>query len=339
MEGAARSWLWERLGVDTLVARLSAQRVPKRSVSHYTGGVLIFLFLLQVGTGILLMLPYRVDAQHAHASVEAIVGQVPFGALMRGLHAWASHLFVATVLVHFAAALLLRSYRAPNELLWLLGLLLLVAGVGMAFTGVILPWNESGYLQARVSSEMLGQGPIFGPFVRRLLRGGEEISPWTLNHAYGFHTGVLPAVTTLLVLLHAVVVQRRAASSAELADGTPVYPDYVLRLAAVCVGVMSVAVTLATFVHVPTGEAADLRAVVTDVTPPWYLLAVHDLLGHAPPWVLGVPGPKFVLGALSLVAAFIAALPVLDRRGSRITLFAGLALIALWGLLTAHAAL
>jgi quinol-cytochrome oxidoreductase complex cytochrome b subunit len=323
-----------------LLERLSRSRVPSTSVPHYTGGVLIFLFLLQVATGILLMLPFRVDPAHAHASVETIVGQIPYGALMRGIHAWASNLFVATVMIHFAASLLQRRYRAPNELVWLLGIGLLVVGVGMAFTGAILPWNQSGYLQARVSSEMLGQGPFFGGFVKRLLRGGEEITPWTMNHAYGFHTGVLPAATTVIVLLHTVVLHRRVVRPGPGAPSTiPAYPDFVLRMAALCVGVMAVVVSLATFVHVPLGEAADLRATIGDARPPWYLLFAHDLVGAAPPRILGLPSAQFILGALSVLGLFVVALPFIDRRGSRITMYLGLVAITLWGILTVHAAL
>lgn len=340
MEGVARKWFAERLGTGALLERLRARQVPSFSVPQYTGGVVIFLFLLQVATGILLMLPYRVDPASAHASIEAIVGQVPFGSLMRGIHAWASHLFVAAMMLHLASVLLLRRYRAPNELVWLLGLLLLLVGVGLAFTGTILPWNENGYLQARVSSEMLGQGPVFGGFVKRLLRGGDEVTPWTLNHAYGFHTGVLPAAATLLVLLHTVQVHRRAPLADPGAVPTiPVYPDFAVRMAAACVGVMALVVSLATFVPVPIGEAVDLRASVLNAQPPWYLLFAHELVGSAPPMILGLPSAQFVLGALSLVGLFAVGLPFIDRRGSRITLYVGLVLIAVWGLLTAHAVL
>lgn len=340
MEGVARKWFSDRLGASAFLDRLRERRVPSRSVPHYTGGLVVFLFLLQVATGILLMLPYRVDPLHAHESIEIIAGQVPFGSLMRGIHAWASHLFVATVLLHFVSNLLTRRYRAPNELVWILGLLLLAAGVGMAFTGVILPWNENGYLQARVSSEMLGQGPIFGTFVKRLLRGGDDVTPWTLNHAYGFHTGVLPAATTLLVLLHTIVVHRRAPETGPGAPPTiPAYPDFTLRMATVCVGAMALVVTLATFVQVPIGAPADLRASVLTAKPPWYLLFTHELVGAAPPHILGLPSAKFILGALSLLALFVVALPFIDRRGSKLTMYLGLVFIALWALLTVHAAL
>lgn len=340
MQGVARKWFSDRLGAAAFIDRLRDRRVPSRSVPHYTGGLVVFLFLLQVATGILLMLPYRVDPLHAHESIELIAGQVPFGSLMRGIHAWASHLFVATVLLHFASNLVMRRYTAPNELVWLLGLALLVVGVGMAFTGVILPWNENGYLQARVSSEMLGQGPIFGPFVKRLLRGGDDITPWTLNHAYGFHTGVLPAATTMLVLLHTVVVHRRETATGAGAPPTiAAYPDFVLRMAALCVGAMALVVSLATFVQVPIGAAADLRAQVLTAKPPWYLLFAHDLVGAAPPYILGLPSAQFILGALSVLALFAVALPFIDRRGSKLTTGLGLTLFALWALLTIHAAL
>lgn len=337
MASDARAWLADRLGLKELLERAQGRLVPSDSPSHFTGGVVVFLFLLQVATGILLMLPYRVDPAHAHASVEAIVGQVPFGSLMRGIHAWASHLFIATLFLHFAAAVLGRRYRAPNELVWMVGQALLVAGIGLAFTGIILPWNENGYLQARVSSEILGQAPLFGPFVRRMLRGGDDLTPWTLNHAFGFHTGVLPAATTMLILLHALL-QRRSAPAHGEAKHIPLYPDFVLRMAALCTGVMALVVTLATFVHLPTGAPADLRAAVTDTAPPWYLLFVDTLIAAAPPQILGVTSPRFILGVLTVIGAAVVGLPFIDRRGSRITVGVALAFMAIWGVLTAYAA-
>lgn len=338
MASVARKWLADRTGSAALFERMRARRIPSRSVTHYIGVVLVFLFLLEVASGILLLLPYRPDPAHAHASLTAIVGRLPYGSLVRGIHAWASHFFVAFLVAHLSVTLLLRRFREPNELIWWSGLLLLATGIGMAFTGTILPWSQNAYLQARVSSEMIGQGPLFGSWLKHLLRGGEEVSPWTLNHAFGFHTGVLPAATTLVILMHVAMVQRR--QSEPEGPTIPAHPDFTLRAAALCTALLVVIVSLATFAPIPVGTPADLREITAaDAKPPWYFLFLHELLRAAPPRLLGLESAKFILGALSVLAAFVVALPFIDRKGSRITMFVGAIFILLAVLLTGHALL
>jgi len=338
MASVARKWLADRTGSSALLERMRARQIQKNSVVHYIGAMLVFLFLLEVASGILLLLPYRPDPAHAHASLTAIVGRLPYGALVRGIHAWASHFFVALLVAHLSITLLLRRFKEPNELVWWSGLLLLAVGIGLAFTGSILPWSQNAYLQARVSSEMIGQGPLFGPWLKHLLRGGEHVSPWTLNHAFGFHTGVLPAATTMIIGMHVVFVQRRA--KAPEGPTIPAHPDFTLRVAALATFLLVVIVSLATFAPIPLGSPADLREVITgEVRPPWYFLFLHELLRAAPPRLLGLESPKFILGALSVVAAFAFALPFIDRRGSRITMFVGAVFIVLVVLLTGHALL
>lgn len=334
-----RKWFSDRMGAPALVERLRERRVSGLSPTHFIGGVLLMLFLLEVASGILLMLPYRPDPQHAHASVVAIAGRLPYGSLVRGVHAWTSHMFVAMLFVQIAAVLLNRVYREPKELVWWTGLLLLAVGVSMAFTGALLPWSQNAYLQARVSSEMIGQGPIFGPWLKRMLRGGDDITPWSLGHAYGFHTGVLPAMATLLFGFHMAVVRRSAGAPVEGAT-VPVYPEFLVRLAAVCTAVLLVVVSLATFVPVAVGTPVNMAgAPPSDVLPPWYFLFIHDLLRAAPPRLLGVESAKFVLGALSLLALFAVALPFIDRKGSKITAYVGAVLIVVFLVLTGHAIL
>lgn len=338
MASLARKWLADRTGSSAILERMRARRIPANTVTHYIGAMLVFLFLIEVASGILLLLPYRPDPAHAHASLTAIVGRLPYGSLVRGIHAWASHFFVALLIAHLAITLLLRKFREPNELIWWSGLLLLATGIGMAFTGSILPWSQNAYLQARVSSEMIGQGPLFGPWLKHLLRGGEHVSPWTLNHAFGFHTGVLPAATTLVIAVHVAIVQRRPTEAT--GPTIPAHPDFTLRVAALCTALLVVLVSFATFAPIPIGTPADLREVsAAEAHPPWYFLFLHELLRAAPPRLLGLESAKFILGALSILAAFVVALPFIDRRGSRITMVVGAVFIVIIALLTGHAVL
>jgi cytochrome b6 len=334
----ASRWIAERLGSDALRASLGARRVSSHRPSHYLGGVVFFLFLLEVLSGILLLLPYRPDPAAAHSSLVSIVGRVPYGSLIRGVHAWSSHLFVAALLAHLATTLLLRRFRSPRELVWLTGLMLFVVGLGMAFTGAILPWSQDAYSQAGVSSEMAGKVPLIGPGLRYFLRGGEEVNAWTLHHAFGFHSGVLPALTTFILAMHVFLEQRHPASRAPTDTGTiPVYPDFLVRLALLWTAVLILVISLATFAPQPIGAPADATVAASGALPPWYFLFLHQLLKSAPPRLLGVDSASFIIGGVSLLFLFAVALPFIDRRGSRLTVGIGLALLSLWVLLTANA--
>jgi len=338
MLDSMRKWVSDRTGAPAVVDRLRERRIGSWSIPHYVGGVLLMLFLVEVASGILLMLPYRPDPLQAHASVVAIAGRLPYGNLVRGVHAWSSQAFVAMLFVHMALTLVMRSYKEPKELVWWTGLALLLVGVFLAFTGAILPWSQNAYLQARVSSEMVGHGPFFGQWLKRMLRGGTDLSPWSLNHAYGFHTGVLPAMTTLLFALHVAFVPRGKPVEG---PSIPVYPDFFVRLAAACTAVLAAIISLATFAPIAVGTPANLvtGATTGDVRPPWYFLFLHDLLRSAPPRLLGLESPQFILGALSVLLLFAAALPLIDRRGSKITAYVGAVLVVVFLVLTGHALL
>ncbi|MEZ4219419.1 MAG: cytochrome b N-terminal domain-containing protein [Polyangiaceae bacterium] len=340
MSTSARGWLEQRLGRASTTPSPREVLIPNRSVMHYLGGIALFLFLLEVASGILLLLPYRPDPDHAHESIIAIIGRIPYGGLVRGVHYWASQLFIGVLLGLVVGMLVLRRFRAPRELVWLAGLALLLLGIGMAFTGTILPWSQSAYLQALVSSELLGKTPLIGGWLERILRGGSQVSSWTLHHAYGFHTGVLPAVCTLIIAIHVWLIRGAARSAAETEpeDGVPIYPDFVVRLAAVCTGVLVVVISLATFAAPELGTAADLRVAAPEhVRPPWYFLFLHQLVRSAPAKLLGVESASFIMGALGLVGLGAVILPFVDRRGSRITLALSLILIALCLILSAYA--
>jgi ubiquinol-cytochrome c reductase cytochrome b subunit len=348
-------WLSDRLGWGDLASSLRKHRAPRRGFVFYLGGITLFLLLLQVLSGVLLVLYYKPDALNAHPSVERIIGEIPYGDLIRGVHVWASDFFVACLLAHMFTIVIRRSYKPPHELTWLSGLVALVIGLGMAFTGAILPWSQKAYAQARVGSEIAHNIPIIGGWVHRLLRGGQEVTSNTLGNAYGFHVAVLPATVTLLVGLHLFFLSRKpalvpaseqivddepeegadgaegeAAKSAAKAsvpaaddDTIPLYPDFLYRQAVAWVGVLVAVMTLAIFADRPLGEAADPRLSSAGAQPPWYFLPFHQIIRSSPRELLGVDGAKFIVGATCFVGLLVVALPFLDRKGSKLMAWAG----------------
>jgi ubiquinol-cytochrome c reductase cytochrome b subunit len=342
MAATFKRWLDDRSGWSSLRNRLAARRVHGDNPAHYVGSLLLFLLLMQVASGVLLLLHYQPSADEAHASVAFVIGGIPYGDLVRNVHLWCSDLLVLGVIVQLFSVAIRRSFRSPNELMWVSGLIGFFILIGFAFTGAVLPWSQNAYLQARVGSEIAGQTPLIGSALRYFMRGGEEVTTATLRHAYGFHVAVLPATLTLLLLVHGLFLRRATArpSATELEDPTliPVYPDYLLRLAAATTAALAVVISLATFVERPLGEAADLSAAAPEgASPPWYLHFAHVLLSVAPRELLGVPSAKFIVGAGALVVLLAFFVPFFDRRGSRVTAVISALLLLAFMSLTLHA--
>jgi len=326
-------WLADRVGWKGIEASLAAHRASRRGFMFHVGGITLFLLVVQVVSGILLAIYYRPDADHAHASVERIVGEIPYGNLVRGVHVWAADLFVVSLLIHLFTVVVRRSFRAPHELTWVSGIALLLVGLGQAFTGAVLPWSEKAYTDARVGSEFARYVPLVGDWLHRFMRGGEDVDSETLAHAFGFHVAVLPAAMTLLLGTHLFLVSRRPVTplpQAATAPTIPLYPDFLVRLGVALTGTMVLILSLAIFWERPVGPSADPRTPPSGGLPPWYLLPAHAILRAAPKELLGIDGPTFLFGAACVFGLILLALPFIDRRGSRLTVWlAWIALLAL----------
>jgi len=197
-------WLDERIDLSGIRHFIAEKGVPihTQEVWYYLGGMTMFLFAVQVFTGILLLLYYRPSSAEAYESVQFIVTQVRFGWLIRNVHSWSANLLIALAFAHFFSVFFLKSYRKPRELTWLTGILLLFLMLGFGFSGYLLPWNELSFFATKVGTGIAGAVPIIGPFTLRLLRGGDDVTGATLSRFYGLHVAILPAITTALVLAH-----------------------------------------------------------------------------------------------------------------------------------------
>src|ERR1041384_2753795 len=138
------TWLDDRLSITTLTHLADKKEVPvhKHSIWYYFGGMTLFLFVVQVTTGIMLLLYYRPSAEGAFESVQFIITEVQFGWLIRSIHSWSANLMIATLFIHMFSVYFMRAYRRPRELTWLSGVLLLLLAVGFGFSGYLLPWNK-----------------------------------------------------------------------------------------------------------------------------------------------------------------------------------------------------
>ena len=171
-------WLDDRIGFSALIPLAKKKKVPvhRHTIWYYMGGMLVFLFFLQVGTGILLLFYYRPSAEGAFESIQFLMAEVQFGWLIRSIHSWGANLMILTAFVHMFSVMLLKAYRAPREITWMSGVGLLGVAMGLGFTGYLLPWNELAFFATRVGTEIPGVFPVVGGFIRDLLRGGEDVT-------------------------------------------------------------------------------------------------------------------------------------------------------------------
>jgi len=338
-------WLDERLDLSDVRHFVAEKGVPihAQKVWYYLGGMTLFLLAVQIFTGILLLLYYRPSAEEAYESVQFIVTQVQFGWLIRNIHSWSANLLIGLAFAHFFSVFFLKSYRKPRELTWMSGMLLLFLMLGFGFSGYLLPWNELSFFATKVGTGIAGTVPIVGRFALRLLRGGDEVTGATLSRFYGLHVAVLPAITTALVALHVLFVQRQGMSvpigierrlkPGERLRQMPFFPNYILRDVLAWYVVLAALAALAAFYPWELGQKADPFAVVPPgIRPEWYFLAMFHTLKLLPSHIFGFEGERVGVIGFGVVALVLVVVPFLDRRASRgepSPLFTWLALLGL----------
>jgi len=328
---ALRNWLAERLPLDAVAAAIAHKTVPqhRHSFWYYLGGMTLFFFGVQVATGILLLLYYRPSAGEAYDSVQFIMTRVPFGWLIRSIHSWSANLMVGAAFIHLFSVLYLKAYRKPRELTWISGMLLLFITMGFGFTGYLLPWNELAYFATRVGTDIPGAIPFIGDPLVTFLRGGPQVTGATLTRFYGIHVAVLPAITTVLLGLHLVLVQYHGMSvppsvEAEAARaGRPVrtmpfVPHFALRDLFGWTVALALLAGLSAYLPWELGVKADLFAAApAGIKPEWYFLWTFQALKVVPGHVFGIEGELVAIGALTIGALGIVLLPFLDPNTAR----------------------
>jgi cytochrome b6 len=317
-------WLDSRLRLRALRAFLGHKLVPMHhhSIWYYLGGLTLFLFFVQVTSGVLLLLYYRPAPESAFESVRFIVAHVPFGWLIRSVHAWAANLMVGAAFAHLFSVLFLKAYRPPRELTWFTGCLLMALTLAFGFSGYLLPWNELALFATKVGTDIVGATPIVGGWLRFVLRGGEEVTGATLTRFFGFHVALLPLLVTLLLLVHFALVQVHGISepigTRRTTRQMPFYPDFALRELLVWLGVLAVLIALATFVPWELGHKADPFAPAPPgIRPEWYFTFMSQTLKYLPPTILGLEGERVGILGFAVIALALFALPLLDRRAAR----------------------
>src|SRR5256886_8516950 len=207
---AVVDWLGERYPFTKAVDEALYQRVPNFANAFYYcfGGMVFILIVFQLLTGVLLALYYVPDATGnpapAYTSVQFIQNTVYLGWLIHGVHFWSANLLIIMVLVHMARVYWTGSYRAPRELNWMVGVLMLLIILALSLTGYLLPWDTKAYFATEVTIKIAGLTPPqqLGMFVKELLQGGPVVGPPNLQSFLTMNVFVLPALIVLLMYVH-----------------------------------------------------------------------------------------------------------------------------------------
>jgi cytochrome b6 len=317
-------WLDERLGLEAIRELAAHKTVPihRHSIWYYFGGMTLFLFSIQVATGILLLLYYRPSAETAFESVQFIMTDVRFGWLVRSLHSWSANLMIAMLFVHMFSVFFLKSFRAPREITWFSGVLLLFMSLAFGFSGYLLPWNTLAYFATKVGTEVAGIVPVVGHFLVRFLRGGDEVTGATLTRFYGFHVAILPALTTAILLIHIFLVQKHGMHVPDSAE-KPVrtmkfFPNFLLRDAMGWLIALGLLAAFAAVFPWELGEKADPFAPApAGIRPEWFFMFMFQTLKVVPAKVGFIDGE--VMAVLGFGGAGLALLlvPFIENRGGR----------------------
>jgi len=207
---AVVQWLDARYPFTKAVDEAMYQRVPNFANAFYYcfGGMVFVLIVLQLLTGILLSLYYVPDASGnpaaAYTSVNFIQNSVYLGWLIRGVHFWGANLLIIMVLLHMSRVYWTGSYRAPRELNWIVGVIMLLCIIFLSLTGYLLPWDTKAYFATEVTIKIAGSPPpaILGTFIKEILQGGAVVGPPTLQRFFTIHVFLLPAIIVVLMYVH-----------------------------------------------------------------------------------------------------------------------------------------
>ncbi len=321
LAGHLLDWLDERTGVKEIMHHVLHEPIPGGARFAYVfGSGLLFIFLLQVVTGVSLALYYTPTAETAHTSVAYITKQVAGGAFLRSLHSYGSSAMIIVLVLHFLQTFLYGSFKGRRELLWLSGAVLSFLVLGMGFTGYLLPWDQKAYFATAVGTNVVGEMPLIGNLLTRLMRGGDAIGTLTLSRFYVAHVFLIPGAIFSFIAAH-ILLFRKAGPAGPVKEHPitpklatePFYPRQVLFDMAFVLLIMAALGGLA-YLHPATlGPIANPADTHFLPRPEWYYLPMFE-------WLKFWEGPKVVLGIVvipGLLAMAFFLMPFLDRKLER----------------------
>jgi ubiquinol-cytochrome c reductase cytochrome b subunit len=322
-------WLNKRLPVDDFVSsQLLEYYAPKNfNIWYFFGSLALLVLVMQLVTGIFLTMFYKPGEATSFSSVEFIMREVRWGWLIRYMHSTGASAFFIVVYLHMFRALLYGSYRAPRELLWLIGVAVYLALMAEAFMGYVLPWGNMSFWGAQVIVNLFGTIPFIGPGLVEWIRGDYGIADATLNRFFALHVVAIPLALLGLVALHLVAlrtvgsnnpdgieIKEKLGPDGRPLDGIPFHPYYTVK-DVVGVGVFFVFFSLVVFfapnfgglfLESPNFEPANPVSTPAEIAPVWYFTPFYAILRAVPDQRMGA-----LLMLIAVMSFFF--LPWLDR--------------------------
>lgn len=322
---ALRSWVNHRIGLADLVQHALYEPIPGGARFRYiTGSVLVFAFVTQAITGLFLWMAYSPSSQTAYESVWYIQHEMTGGWLVRGVHHFMAQAMVVVMALHMLQVIWDGAYRAPREVNYWLGLVLLQLVMGLGLTGYLLPWDQKGYWATNVATNLATLVPFVGKDLQQLAVGGNEYGHHTLTRFFALHAGILPALLMIFLVLH-IAIFRRHGIMAKITPGRAdetFWPRQVLFDGIGCLVLLTVVLLCVIHFDVqglvtgklpPAHQGADLGApadgaeAYSAARPEWYYLFLFQLLKY-------FPGSSEIVGAIiipGLVMTILVLLPLI----------------------------
>jgi ubiquinol-cytochrome c reductase cytochrome b subunit len=347
------AWVDERFPLtETWEKHVSKYYAPKNfNFWYYFGSLALLVLVIQILTGIFLTMHYKPDTGLAFASVEYIMRDVDWGWLIRYLHSTGASLFFVVVYLHMFRAFLYGSYRAPRELLWIIGVVIFIALMAEAFMGYLLPWGNMSYWGAQVIISLFDAIPVVGPVLAEWLRGDFVVSDATLNRFFSLHVIAVPLVLVMLVYIHIVALHKTGSNNPDgieikkkknaqglPLDGIPFHPYYTVKdLVGTTVFLMIFAAIVffapemkGWFLEHDNFVPANILQTPTEIKPLWYFTPFYSILRATTDTMV-----MWGLTPLVVGMAILTAVSVKSARAKIITF--AVALVLLLGFFTLEA--
>jgi ubiquinol-cytochrome c reductase cytochrome b subunit len=311
-------WINDRIPVDKILQLGLDEEIPGGSSFFFTlGSATLFVFILQMVTGIWQLFYYVPTVDHAYDSLNYLRLFVPYGWLIHGLHYWGASAMVVLVGLHMLRVFIWGAYKKPRELTWVIGVVLLLLTIALSFTGAALPWDERGYWATEVGTSIAGTVPFIGNSIKYLLLGGDRIGQLTLSRFFILHTAIIPGIALLFIIVHLAAFRKFGSVGPWHEEKRKMkgsfWPDQVSKDMIVVAFIFLLLVTLSAFNQPPFTGPADPLDTTFNPKPEWNFLFLYQALKFFP----GALEKIGTVGIPTLVILIFVFLPFFDRKSKR----------------------
>jgi len=306
---AFKKWIAESFPVDQeAFIKLTAEPIPNHLKRWWwgLGGTPMYMFFVQVITGIMLVFYYVPEADKAYQSISYITNEADFGWFIRSIHRWSSNIMIAALILHMMRVFFTQTYRRPREMNWMFGVVLFLLTLMFGFTGYSLIFEQMSYWAMKVGTGIASATPFIGEWMGDFIRGGSEIGQSTLTRFYLFHIVLLPMITALAIGVHVYLIRAHGVSELkfkgdenEEKKSFPLFPDHVYTELIMVTVIMVILVTLALLFPAQLGEEANPNKTPLHIKPEWYFYPVFRWL-KVTNLTVGILGPIFFIFILFL---------------------------------------